>query len=93
MRNLIPYLPMLLASTLIFFAATSLTAGETPKPEYQKAIFAGGCFWCMEKPFEKLAGVESVTSGYTYGASKNPTYKNYGQGGHIEEGPTGIIVI
>ena len=84
MRNLIPYLPMLLASTLIFFAATTLTADETPKPEYQKATFAGGCFWCMEKPFEKLAGVESVISGYTSGTSKNPTYKNYGQGGHIE---------
>ncbi len=84
MRNLIPYLPMLLLSSLVFFAASSVSAGETAKPGYQKATFAGGCFWCMEKPFEKLAGVESVTSGYTYGTSKNPTYKNYGQGGHIE---------
>ncbi len=84
MRNLIPFLPMLLLSSLIFFTATSLIAGETAKPEYQKVTFAGGCFWCMEKPFEKLDGVESVTSGYTYGTSKNPTYKNYGQGGHIE---------
>ncbi len=50
----------------------------------EKAIFAGGCFWCMEKPFEKLAGVISVTSGYTNGHSKHPTYKNYGAGGHLE---------
>ena len=41
----------------------------------QKATFAGGCFWCMEPPFEKLAGVISVTSGYTGGPEKDPTYE------------------
>ena len=50
----------------------------------EKAIFAGGCFWCMEKPFEKLSGVRSVTSGYTNGRSTNPTYKTYVAGGHLE---------
>ena len=50
----------------------------------QKATFAGGCFWCMEKPFEKIEGVFSVTSGYTGGETENPTYGNYGAGGHIE---------
>jgi len=50
----------------------------------KKAVFAGGCFWCMEKPFEELEGVISVTSGYTGGTSKNPTYKNYASGGHLE---------
>jgi len=50
----------------------------------QKATFAGGCFWCMEKPFEKVEGVFSVTSGYTGGKTENPTYGNYGAGGHIE---------
>ena len=50
----------------------------------EKAIFAGGCFWCMEKPFEQLDGVLSVTSGYTNGHSQNPTYKNYEAGGHLE---------
>ncbi|RUM35287.1 MAG: methionine sulfoxide reductase [Desulfobulbus sp.] len=49
-----------------------------------KALFAGGCFWCMEKPFEKLPGVQSVVSGYAGGATQNPTYTNYVQGGHIE---------
>ena len=48
----------------------------------QKATFAGGCFWCMEKPFEQVEGVLSVTSGYTGGKSENPTYDNYGAGGH-----------
>ena len=50
----------------------------------KKAIFAGGCFWCMEKPFEVLEGVISVTSGYTGGSTENPSYKNYASGGHIE---------
>ena len=50
----------------------------------KKAIFAGGCFWCMEKPFEQLDGVFSVTSGYIGGKTVNPTYENYGAGGHIE---------
>jgi len=50
----------------------------------KKAVFAGGCFWCMEKPFEQLDGVFSVTSGYIGGKTENPTYENYGAGGHIE---------
>ncbi len=50
----------------------------------QKALFAGGCFWCMEKPFEKLDGVLSVVSGYAGGSSTDPTYKTYMRGGHIE---------
>jgi len=48
------------------------------------AMFAGGCFWCMEKPFETLEGVHSVISGYAGGTTENPTYKNYGSAGHIE---------
>ena len=50
----------------------------------RQAIFAGGCFWCMEKPFEQLEGVVSVESGYSGGTTVNPTYENYGRGGHIE---------
>jgi len=49
-----------------------------------EAIFAGGCFWCMEKPFEQVEGVTAVISGYSGGKSSNPSYKNYGAGGHIE---------
>ncbi len=49
-----------------------------------KAIFAGGCFWCMEKPFEHMPGVLSAVSGYTTGTSSNPTYQNYMAGGHLE---------
>lgn len=50
----------------------------------EKALFAGGCFWCMEKPFEQLDGVLSVISGYAGGTTTNPTYKTYERGGHIE---------
>jgi len=50
------------------------------------ATFAGGCFWCMEGPFEKLDGVDEVYSGYTGGPEKNPTYKQVSSGrtGHTE---------
>ena len=46
----------------------------------QKATFAGGCFWCMEPPFEKLVGVKSVISGYSGGEVKNPKYKDVASG-------------
>ena len=50
------------------------------------ATFAGGCFWCMESPFEKIEGVRAVVSGYTGGAKENPTYEEVSAGktGHIE---------
>ena len=41
----------------------------------KKAIFAGGCFWCMEEAFDKLEGVKNVISGYTGGDLKNPSYE------------------
>ena len=50
----------------------------------EKATFAGGCFWCMEPPFEKLAGVSDVVSGYAGGAGKDPTYEDYAAKGHLE---------
>jgi len=49
-----------------------------------KAMFAGGCFWCMEKPFEHLDGVINVVSGYAGGTTINPTYEDYAGGGHVE---------
>ncbi|NIO15493.1 MAG: peptide-methionine (S)-S-oxide reductase MsrA [Deltaproteobacteria bacterium] len=52
----------------------------------ERAIFAGGCFWCMEPPFEKLEGVKDVVSGYTGGHKENPTYKEVSSDatGHAE---------
>jgi peptide methionine sulfoxide reductase msrA/msrB len=54
------------------------------QPLYEKATFAGGCFWCMQPPFEKLTGVVEVVAGYTGGAGKDPTYGDYAHKGHIE---------
>ena len=52
----------------------------------KKAIFAGGCFWCMEEAFDKLEGVKNVISGYTGGDLKNPSYEEVTKGntGHYE---------
>ena len=68
-----------LALLLVPSLADALSATE-------KATFAGGCFWCMEKPFEKLEGVISVESGYTGGTKDNPTYEEVSAGitGHAE---------
>lgn len=54
--------------------------------DYETAIFAGGCFWCMEPPFEKLDGVIDAISGYTGGSLENPTYEQVSSGStrHIE---------
>lgn len=58
-----------------------LVAGAGKAAALEKAVFAGGCFWCMEAPFDKLPGVISVTAGYTGGHTKNPTYKEVSAGG------------
>ncbi|MDH5477108.1 MAG: peptide-methionine (S)-S-oxide reductase MsrA [Nitrospinota bacterium] len=51
------------------------------KMETATAIFAGGCFWCMEPPYDKLDGVISTTSGYSGGKTKNPSYNEVSNGG------------
>jgi peptide-methionine (S)-S-oxide reductase len=74
---------VLLASWWFSAAAAPARAVE---PALAKATFAGGCFWCMEPPFDKLAGVTSTTSGYTGGRAKNPSYEEVSSGttGHAE---------
>jgi peptide methionine sulfoxide reductase msrA/msrB len=52
--------------------------------QMEEATFAGGCFWCMQAPFEKLKGVSSVVAGYTGGEGKDPTYEDYATKGHLE---------
>ncbi len=58
----------------------------SPADDLKKATFAGGCFWCMEHPFEKLDGVVEVVSGYAGGSQENPTYEDVSSGrtGHVE---------
>ena len=51
---------------------------------YEKATFAGGCFWCVQPPFEKLTGVVEVVAGYAGGTGANPTYEDYAEKGYVE---------
>jgi peptide-methionine (S)-S-oxide reductase len=64
----------------ITLALTFLNASAADN-KTETAIFAGGCFWCMEPPFDKLDGVISTTSGYTGGQQANPSYKQVSAGG------------
>jgi len=76
----------LFAVLLLCAAAAGSASAQTPAPATAKATFAGGCFWCMEPPFDKLDGVISTTSGYTGGTKLNPTYQEVSAGstGHAE---------
>ena len=86
--------PILIVAAFILVASLAVTGGvdakemtmEQMNKGYEKATFAGGCFWCMEPPFDKLEGVTSTTSGYTGGPEENPTYKEVSAGktGHAE---------
>ena len=67
-------------------AVAAYAASDTDAAEHATATFAGGCFWSMEPPFDKLDGVISTTSGYIGGHQENPTYKEVSSGrtGHTE---------
>lgn len=80
---------LIIGVSIIFAALVPFGRAERRaelRPGYARAVFAGGCFWCMEPPFEKLSGVVSVTSGYTGGRTDHPTYQQVSSGttGHYE---------
>ena len=96
MKTLV-YVSLLMALFLIFslFASEMFLPSKkqviSPVDEIQlgsfsKATFAGGCFWCMEEPFEKLHGVQAVISGFSGGREANPSYRQvaYGKTSHLE---------
>lgn len=69
------------------FAMSFFAASEAASPAAEKtAIFAGGCFWCVESDFDKLPGVVATISGYTGGHLKDPTYRDVTSetSGHLE---------
>ena len=74
---------------IAFALVAGTVVAQAPKaapPGTAVATFAGGCFWCMEPPYDKLNGVISTTSGYMGGTVKNPTYEAVSAGvtGHTE---------
>ena len=85
-------MPRLLLSLIATFALAGAAVAQMaplpqPKPGQAVAIFAGGCFWCVESDFDHVPGVISTTSGYTGGHVANPNYEQVSAGGtgHVIE--------
>jgi peptide methionine sulfoxide reductase msrA/msrB len=78
-RNIIPWLFI----PMFTFTATDVNGAEA---KLETAIFAGGCFWCLESAFEHVGGVKTAVSGYTGGQKESPTYEEVcsGRTGHLE---------
>ncbi|MBZ2171230.1 peptide-methionine (S)-S-oxide reductase MsrA [Nitratidesulfovibrio sp. SRB-5] len=90
LAHLLPLSALLLAALLLPATARAAQDDAVAPPRQAAAtataVFAGGCFWCMEKPFDQLDGVLETTSGYTGGNVDSPTYKQVSSGltGHAE---------
>src|SRR5262245_55316854 len=82
------FVALMAAGALWVLGGASLREARAAKtaPGLARATFAGGCFWCMEPPYDKIPGVVSVTSGYAGGSVKNPSYELVSMGvtGHAE---------
>jgi peptide-methionine (S)-S-oxide reductase len=82
----IPILSMIAVSLAALSGAAGGDGPDRGDRPLEEAIFAGGCFWCMEPPYDKVDGVVSTTVGYTGGHKENPTYEEVSSGrtGHAE---------
>lgn len=78
-KNILPLI-------FVMFASTAFAGKYHNLPKRDTATFAAGCFWCTEAQFKELRGVESVTSGFIGGHTKNPSYEEVctGRTGHAE---------
>ena len=80
--------PRRFTAILVFAVGAVFGAGAAPLSAQalapKRALFAGGCFWSMESAFEKAYGVIEAVSGYAGGNSKNPSYEDYAEKGHVE---------
>ncbi len=97
MMNRYKLLVLLGLSVWLVMSMSGPTLSQSPEGNFAKATFAGGCFWCMEHPFDELDGVVSTTSGYTGGHTVDPTYPEVSAGGtghteavQIEYDPTKV---
>jgi len=79
-------LAVLATGLLLLALGAPHVAAQAPAPKTAVATFAGGCFWCMEPPYDKVPGVISTTSGYMGGKKRYPTYEEVSAGftGHTE---------
>ena len=86
MKKIILTVVVFAITTVTIFAQSTITKKNNMSIQLETATFANGCFWCTEAIFQLLEGVESVTSGYTGGTIKNPTYREIttGRTGHAE---------
>ena len=77
---------LILLAVAFGLCCTAIAFSENNSSHYKTAVFGGGCFWCMEPPFEALEGVIDVKAGYSGGDKKNPSYEDVssGQTLHIE---------
>jgi peptide-methionine (S)-S-oxide reductase len=80
-HSFVCFTTIVLPLVVALMAAPGDATAADPEVGMESAVFAGGCFWCMEKPFEVLDGVSSVTSGYAGGDVENPTYEQVSAGG------------
>ncbi|OFE13563.1 peptide-methionine (S)-S-oxide reductase [Pseudohongiella acticola] len=74
-------MPLVLILLLAGTSAVHAQSAQSQPSQTAVATFAGGCFWCMEPPYDKLEGVLSTTSGYIGGSIQNPSYEQVSSGG------------
>ena len=76
------------AAVFAFFSSSAGAQGQPTEiktvADLETAVFAGGCFWCVEADFDKVDGVVDTVSGYIGGETSNPTYKTHSKDGHLE---------